>query len=177
MGHVLGEAEGTTAILRYKGVFDYYKFINFVLTWLRKRGYNVLEKTYKHKMSCPHGFELEWDIQSSRKVTPYIMYHIDMAVFLWDAFEVDAIKNGKKVKLWNARMEVRTSFKVELDYLGKWETSGFREKLRNFFDEYVIKKEIVGKYVDQLYYTCVGFHTEQKKFLDMEAKGNVYKEQ
>lgn len=177
MGHVLKEGAGQVSNLRYKGVFDYYKFINFIILWLRKRGYAVHEKTYKHKMSCPHGFEFEWDIRAFRKVTSYVMYHIEFKIFGWDAFEVDAIKNGKKVKLWNMRLEVRPSFKVELDYLGKWEDSDMKRKLRNFFNEYVLKKEMLGKHIDPLYYTCLGLHTEMKKFLEMEAKENTFSQQ
>ena len=51
---------------------------------------------------------------------------------LWDAHEVDAVKDGKKIKLWNARIEVITDFNVECDYQDRCARSAWMKKLKEF---------------------------------------------
>ena len=160
----------TSAVLKYKGVFDFDGLTTFVINWLKKRRYNIDEVKHKNKMSCPHGFEIEWNIKAWRKIDDYYKHHILVKYHLWDAHMVDAVKDGKKVKLWSARMEIKTVFDVECDYNNRWETSQFMEKLRNFYNEYIIKKEIIINHMDPLYYKTLELHTEMKKFLGMETK-------
>jgi hypothetical protein len=169
-GDIIKAADAQIAFrLKYKGVFDYDKLSTFIINWLQARKYHINEKKHKHKMSCPHGFEVERVIEAWRKVDDYFRYNVFVTFFLWDAFEVDAVKHGKKVKLWNARMELQIGFQVVCDYSGKWETNPFYEKLRNFYDQYIIKKEIIIKHVDPLYYKLLSLHTKVKNQLEMET--------
>ncbi len=156
-------------VLKYKGVFDYNKLSTFLIRWLQDRKFEINEGKHKHKMSCPHGFEIEREIIGERKIDDYYMHKVKIGMHLWDAFEVDAVKNGRKVKLWDARMELQLGFIIELDYAGKWEGKPFIEKLRNFYNEYVIKKEIIIKHSDPMYYQCLSLHTKIKELLKMET--------
>ena len=170
MPDIIAEAQGHPALtLRYKGVFDYNGLSTYVIRWLMNRDYKITEKVHKHKMSCPHGFEIERQIEAYKEITEYYRYNIGVNFHLWDASEIDAVKDGKKVKLWNARIEVQLHFDIVCDYADKWGTNWFYEKLRNFFDQYVIKKEIIIKHADPLYYRLLGLHTDLKKFLTMET--------
>jgi hypothetical protein len=169
MSDTIREAQGDAAVLRYKGVFDFDGLTTYIINWLKARGNDLVESKHKHKMSCPFGFEIEWDVKSWRKLDDYFKHNINVSMHLWDAHQVDAVKDGKKVKLWNARIQVTTSFSVECDYQGRWEKSQFLEKLRNFYDQYVIKKEIIAKQADPLYYKCLELHTGMKKFIGMET--------
>lgn len=169
MSYAIKEAQGQTSSLKFKGVFDYDALGTYIIKWLLDRHYHVNEKTHKHKMSCPHGFEIERAIEAYRDISEFYRYKVKVEMFLWDAFQVDAVKGGKKVKLWNARMEIKLIFKVECDYANKWSTGPFMQKLLKFFCEYIIKKEIIIKHADPLYYKLLGFHSDLKKFLGMEA--------
>ena len=105
-----------------------------------------------------------------RKIDDYYMYEIKFHWLLLDAFEVDAVKDGKKVKFWNARLILTCSFKVVCDYEGKWDTSEFLEKLhKNIYCEYVIKKEIIVKHTDPLYYKLLSLQKKVKDMLQMET--------
>jgi len=170
MSYSIKEAKGQPATkLKYKGVFDYDGLSTYVINWLQDHKYELNEKTHKHKMSCPHGFEIERHIEATRKIDAFYQYKVTVIFFLWDAFEVDAVKDGKKMKLWNAQMELRIDFEVVCDYANKWATSPFYEKLLKFYCEYIIKKEIIIKHVDPLYYSLLALHTNFKKFLGMET--------
>lgn len=169
MSYTIKEAQGQVAMLKFKGVFDYDGLTTYIIKWLHDRHYHVNEKTHKHKMSCPHGFEIERAIVAYRDISEFYRYHVKVGMFLWDAFQVDAVKGGKKLKLWNARMTIKISFKVECDYTNKWSTGPFMHNLLKFFCEYIIKKEIIIKHADSLYYKLLGFHTNLKQFLGMET--------
>lgn len=175
MAHTIIEAKATPAFrLKYKGIVDYDKISTFIIKWLQDRHYKINESKHKHKMSCPHGFEIERGIAAWKKIDGYYQHNIDVKILLWDAFEVDAVKHGKKVKLWNARIEVQLGFKIVCDYAGKWDKSPFIEKLhKKVYVQYVIKKEIIIKHADPLYYKLLSLHTKLKKILEMES-GTVF---
>jgi hypothetical protein len=170
MPDIIKEAQGHPALtLRYKGIVDYNGLSTYVIKWLLDRNYKINEKVHKQKMSCPHGFDIDRQIEAYRNITEYYRYKIGVFFRLLDAFEVDAVKNGKKVKLWNARIEVQLHFDIVCDYADKWGKNPFYEKLRNFFDQYIIKKEIIIKHADPVYYRLLGLHADLKKFLEMET--------
>jgi hypothetical protein len=174
-GDIIAEANGHPAFrLKYRGVFDYNKLTTMLISWMQDRKFEINEKVHKHKMSCPHGFEIEREIYGERKVDDYYLHKVEVKLHLWDAFEVDAVKGGEKVKLWNAQMEIQLGFDIVCDYNGKWEKSEFMEKLRNkFYDQYIIKKEIIIKHADPMYYKLLSLHTKIKNFLEMET-GTVF---
>jgi len=170
-GVVIGEAQGHPAFrVKYKGVFDYNKLTTFMLKWLQDRRFEINEKKHKHKYSCPHGFEIDREIHAWRKIDDYYRYDVQINWLLWDAFEVDAVKDGKNVKLWNARMEVQIHFDVVYDYQGKFEKNPWLEKLRDkVLTQYIIKKEIIVMNADPLYYKLLELHKKVKEFLEMET--------
>ncbi len=170
MPDIIGEANAHPAFrLKYKGVFDYDKLTTFVIKWMQHRKFNINESKHKHKYSCPHGFEIERAIEGWRKIDDYYRYDIEVSFHLWDAFEVEAVKDGRTRKLWNARVEIQISFDVVCDYQDRWGKSPFMERLRNFYDQYIIKKEIIAKHADPLYYKLLSLNTKIKNFLEMET--------
>jgi hypothetical protein len=174
MSHKIMEAnadpkEWPATMLKFKGVFDYNKLSTMIINWLRNQNFRFTEGVHNHKMSCPHGFEIEREIYAEKKIDDYYQHNITILIHMWDAFEVDAVKDGKKVKLWNARIEIRMGYAVVLDYADKWGKTAFLEKLRRFYDEYIIKREIIIKQGDPLYYKVLGFHTTLKKFFEIEG--------
>lgn len=170
MSHVIKEARGEPATtLKFKGVFDYDGLTAYLMKWLQDRHYQITEKNHKHKMSCPHGFEIERSIVAYRDISEFYRYNVGIEIHLWDAFQVDAVKGGKKMKLWNARIEIQLNFKVECDYSNKWNTGPFMQKLLVFFCNHIIKKEIIIKHADKLYYKLLALHSNIKKFIGMET--------
>jgi len=164
---------GGGATLRYNGVFDYDKLSRMILKWLSERHYEVTEGTHKHKMSCPHGFEIERKIVGVRKVNDFIEYQVNFAMHLWDAHQVEVVKDGKKIKSWKARIELISSMQVIIDYQNRWDTP-FKKKLLRFFIEYILKKEMLIKHIDPLYYKVYKLHQKIQDFLGMQSVTKVY---
>jgi len=170
MPDIIAEANAHPAFrLKYKGIFDYNNLTTFLINWLKERNFEVTEKVHKHKMSCPHGFEIEREIVGEKKITEYFQHVIEFKMHLWDASEVEAIKNGKKVMLWNARIEVQMGFDIVCDYADKWGKTPFLEKLLKFYNRYIIKREIIIKHADSVYYKLLGLNTKVKKMFEMET--------
>lgn len=167
---ILKETDVTRAVvLKYKGVFDFDGMMDYAFKWFKDRGFEFNEKKHKHKMSCPRGFEIEWDVEAWRKIDDFYKYKLFISLHAWDAYQVDAIKDGKKVKMWYMRLELATGFQVECDYQGRWSKTPFMNKLLNFYTQYIIKKDIVVKHGDALYYKALELHTGLKKFIGMTA--------
>jgi hypothetical protein len=170
MSHTIDEAIGMPDMrLKVKGTIDYNGLTTFVIKWLLDRKYHVQESKHKHKMSCPHGFKIERNLLAWRKIDDYFQHDIVVRFFFFDAHEVDAVKDGKKVKLWNGRLNLHLGFEVKCDYADRWGKTIFLEKLRRFYDEYIIKKEIIAWHADPLHYEILRLHTDIKKFLEMET--------
>lgn len=169
-GDIIGEATAHPAfIIKYRGVFDYDGITTFVIKWFKKRKFNVNEKKHKHKMSCPHGLDIDWGVEFWKKIDDYYMYQADVQFRLWNARQVEVVKDGKKKMLWYAELKVVIGMDVVCDYMGRWETNQFFERLRNFYDQYIIKVDIRVRHVDPFYYKLLDLQTEIKKKLEMEA--------
>ncbi|MBT5022593.1 hypothetical protein HON01_07210, partial [Candidatus Woesearchaeota archaeon] len=152
MSHTLQETQGQISVIKYDGVFDYDGLVDFLFGWFKSRSWFIQEKTFKHKKSGL-GHEIEREFTNWRKISEYYKYNVGVKMHLWDAYPIDAVKDGKKQKLMRARIEIILDFSVECDYQGKYESSQFLEKLRNFMHEYVMKKDIIVQHGDSLYYT------------------------
>ncbi|MFC1722983.1 hypothetical protein ACFL0V_02490 [Nanoarchaeota archaeon] len=159
--------------LRYKGVFDYNMLGKIIIKWFKDHKMRLLEGKHKHKMSCPHGFEIERTFIGERKIDDFIKYHANVNLHFWDAHEVDAVKDGKQVKLWKGRIEIKTGLKIEIDYQNKWNPP-YKSKLLAFLGNYVLKKELIVKHGDPHYFDLLRLHTKMKEHLGAETTANVF---
>src|SRR3989344_8500881 len=117
------------AKIRYRGLFDFEGLFRLMRGWFEAREYEFFEKRYKHK-SKPEGAELEINFEAYRDINEYARNYIRLYFHLWEAEEVEVVKDGKKKKMWNARMYVEFPGFVELDYEDQWEGTPFLRKLR-----------------------------------------------
>jgi hypothetical protein len=161
-------------IIRYKGIFDMEGLYRLIVQWLKSRRYWVQESTYKHKVPSPLGAEEEIGFKGNRKVDDYYMYDVIINFHLWNMQEVDVIRDGKKVKLTRARMEVVLTGTMTLDYQGRFEKSPFYKKLRDFYHKYIIKDQLEFLYYDTFYYRLIKLQALVKDYLDMQAKSHEY---
>jgi len=160
-------------ILKYKGIFDISTLYRFIAEWLINEGFEFQEKVYKHK---PPEIELSW--VARKKITGYVLYQINLEFHFYGIKDIEVIKDGIKRKMQDARVEITFSGKVETDYPDiygerRWDKSAFTAKLKDIFEDYVIKKDIDFKHVDPLYYYILKFYEDVKKFLEMQAVGEL----
>ena len=159
--------------IRYKGLCDFDGLYNLIIQWMKSQGYWVQETKYKHKVPSPLGAEQEMTFKGEKEVTEFYKYHISVDFHLWDMTEVEAEVKGAKKKLSNMRMEIVLSGAVELDPEGRFEKTGFLQKLRHFYMWYIIKADMF-MWFDELRYRVYKLHGIIKDYLDMQAKGHEY---
>lgn len=160
------------ARLKFKGTFDLDGLYRTMYGWFEEKQYEFHETLYKAK--APE-LELEWT--GERKKTGYIRDVIKVYLHLFGS-EVEAVKKGVKQRLMKGRMLIDFSGTLETDYPSitgerKW-TSPWLRKLQNFYNRYIIKKEIDLLHEDTLYYEIYQLHDVVKNYLDLEAKGYTY---
>jgi hypothetical protein len=174
---ILKEEPTNKLTIKFNGIFDFNGLYKVAHDWIVNQNYYFEEKLYKHKVPTPAGAEQDIMWEGWRKVNEYVRYWINVYIKLFDLKEIEVIKEGKKKKLYKARMFIEISGKVELDYSNRFGNSLFGIMLRNFMHKHVWKYtegRISSIWGDELYYRTLKLHQVIKEFLDMESKGNAY---
>lgn len=162
-------------LIRYKGVFDYDGMYKMMHAWLVSKRFLFHEDKYKDKVSTPFGNEIEAKWSAEKKVTEFVMEKISIEFHLWDAAETEIIKDGKKVKMYKARMEIKFFAELMLDYNKKFsEGTTFAKKLGKFYVENIIYWDWRIRYANALEYAVYDLQTKVKKYLNMDTGSSAY---
>ena len=164
-------------LIRHNGVFDYEGLYKMMHSWLINKRYLFHETKYKDKVSTPFGNEIEVDWTAEKKVTEFIKEIVSVRFHLWDAADVEIIKDGKKVKMTKARMEIKITADMKLDYNEKFSgknASNIVKKLGEFYVDHVMYWDLRLRYINTLEYSLFDFQTKVKKYLNAETSSNAY---
>ncbi|RJQ16879.1 hypothetical protein C4573_02345 [Candidatus Woesearchaeota archaeon] len=157
----------------YNGIFDFDGVYRFMYDWIIREGYDFHEKRYKDKPDTHGGSEAEIEWECDRKETEYIKQHLFFYFHTRDAVEVEVVVNGVKKTMTKARLEIRLSCFLELDWQNR-----FKGKISKLFGELLMKKilkwEWILKYGDDLYYRVYGLGEQVKTFLNMSTDKGAY---
>ncbi|MBU0461389.1 MAG: hypothetical protein KJ574_02255 [Nanoarchaeota archaeon] len=158
-------ARSQVSLIKYKGLLDMDGLFDMIYKWMMVNQFTEFnEEVYKHKMP-----ELERKWVGLKNRTEYVSEIFEFECHFWGVKPVEVVKDGHKKKMYNARGEMKFTYVIQTDWEGKWETSVFLLKLRNFFDSYVIKKKLIFEYIDPLEKKVIELASEVKRFLGMEG--------
>lgn len=163
-------------IIKYVGIFDMNDLMRTMRSWIVNQGYEFHEKSVKHKVPTPIGAEQEFGWWGWRKVNSYVKYHIDMYTKYWRLHDVEVVREGKKQKLQHARIQIEITGRCELDWTNRFGGSAFLQALADFYNNYIIRKDIDLVYTDQLYYRLYKLQQTIKKVLEFETKESAYED-
>ncbi len=160
--------------IKHHGIFDLNGMYQMIYNWFVDRGFEVIEKKFKHKVPTPAGMEEEiwWDAWI--KETDYMKNWIHIIFFFYEIKEVDVVKEGKKKKLTRVRILIELKADIETDWQKKWERSAFLSHLQKYYERFIIKKDIDNIWWDKLHYNRLKLHAAIKEYLDAEAKANAF---
>jgi len=165
--------EGYISHVRYSGIFDLEGLYKVMIRWFKERNYFFHEHTYKYKPDFGGKTEeVKWYCE--REEDDYVKSVILIYFHIWDIEPVEVIKDGKKKRLFNARMDIRFTPIAYLDWQGKWEKNRFTRWLRKFYHQFVIKKEIDNMHTDAIHYRVYKLQRIVKEHLEMESKGYAH---
>ncbi|MFC1801637.1 hypothetical protein ACFLZB_04190 [Nanoarchaeota archaeon] len=161
-------------MIQYTGLFDFDTLYLAVVDWAKAHRYKLDEDTYKHKVPSPKGAEQEMWLRLEKEISEIYMFKISIDFHLWDMTEVEVIKDGRKKTLTNARLQVKISGNLVVDWQNRFEKNKFTLALRNFLETYVWKRKITSVWGDTLYYRMWNLHSMIKKQLDMQSAWHEY---
>ena len=137
--------------------------------WIIDSGYEFQEMQYKHKVPDPAGYEQELRWYGWRKVTGYVKYNIHVYFHLWEIKDVELVKQGRKKRMWNARVLIEIKGDVETDWNNYFEraNSKFLIGLREWINKYLLFNKIMSSWTDEHYYRIYKLHLVAKQALGM----------
>lgn len=160
-------------IIEYKGIFDLEGLYKMIIKWLQDRSYEFHEKTYKHKPGMV-GKEQEMKWEAWQKYNDYVRFWFDVYIHVWDIIEVEVVRDNQKVKMVKARIRIVLGGRVDRDWLGTWNKNKSLRRLRDFYDKYVVFKDMSSVWSDLMHYKLVKLQNEIKEYLGMETPSRAY---
>ncbi len=160
-------------IIKKRGRIDLNHVFNEIKNWLEDNDFEFHEKAIKQK-ERPEGTKLESLWWACKDMTEYVRYHVDLLFIITNITPVEVVKEGKKSVVQDCRFQVELKGRIELDWQKRFKGSRFLQKLQDFYHNYIIKKDILFHWGDQLEYRLLKLHRLIKDVLDFETRTNAY---
>lgn len=162
-----------TETIEYKGIFDLEGLYKMIIKWLQDRSYEFHEKIYKHKPGDV-GKQQEMKWEAWQKWDEYIRFWFTLHIHVWDMLDVEVVKDNQTIKMIKGRIRIQINGKIDRDYQGRWNKSKNIRRLRDFFDKYVIFKDMSSVWGDLMHYKLVKLQNEIKEYLGMTTPSKAF---
>ncbi|MFH1439081.1 MAG: hypothetical protein ABIG89_00825 [Candidatus Woesearchaeota archaeon] len=172
MGITMGVGAQPQSII-FKGIFDFDDLYKSLHEWFVFKGYTLHESKYKMK-SKDTGVEKEIIWTAWRNVTDFIKYWFNIHIQMWNIEPIEVVKDGQKKVLIKARLFIQINAKIECDYNNRFESSKFKQNLRKFLVDFVLKGKIDSMWGDKAQFMQYKVLDVIKQTLDMQIKGNEH---
>jgi hypothetical protein len=157
----------------FKGIFDFDELYRQLYDWFDFRGYTLHEGKYKLK-NKDTGREKEITWQAWRKVNDFLKAWFKIHIQVWNIEPIEVVKDGEKKILTKARLFILINGAVEIDYDDMFESSKFKQALKDFLVSFVIKAKIDSMWGDKVQFMQYKVLDVVKQTLDMQIKGNEH---
>ena len=141
--------------IKQTGIFSFKDFYSFIYDWLREENYDVFEKRYTEKVKGDtKDLEITWNAE--REISDYFKFVITMDWLILGMKSVEVQKEGKKVKMESAALEIKFRAILVKDYEDRWENHPFWKFMRGLYERYIIKNRVDEyqiKLMEFLYFT------------------------
>lgn len=166
----------TTFRIKHRGIFDMNGLFKTMRKWLFDQGYEMHEKSYKHKVPVPTGAEQEFEWWAWKRVNNYVKFHFEIFIRIYDLKQVEVIREGKKKTLTQGSLLMELAPSIEIDYQNRFGGSKLMQSLHDFYVKYVMNYPIDLKWGDEIYYRMLKLQTVIKEYLNFETKTNAYQD-
>lgn len=154
------------ATIHYRGKFDLDGLYKMQYKWFKDHNFDFYESLHKSKKP---ELELTWDAE--RKISGYIKQYVSLQYHFWGLHDIEVVEDGVKKKMNEGRFTLHFFLNVKTDYEESWEEekSKLRKRLKHFYENYIIKKEILVNQVQALTDEVRELQDKTKEFLGMEG--------
>ena len=124
--------------LEHEGLFDFKEMYKLIDTWLLEKFYDKREIKNIEYVEA-EGKYIEIWLMPWKKITDYAQFEIRIRIFIKGMKEVEAEKDGIKVKLNQGKISMIFDSYLTTDYEGRWEQKPIFYFLRTIFDKYIYR--------------------------------------
>lgn len=165
--------------LRKYGIIDLDGLYKAVYRWFYDEKMYFEEPLSRVRPGTAAGKEYEYRWTGWRKINDYAKQNIRIQTHVWDAKDIEVVRDGHKIRLTKCRIRIEFNGEVEVDYKKSDGSTIFKGKfgsiLGKMYNTFILQEERqLANWWDELYYRLFKLHTICKEYLDMEAKGNAY---
>lgn len=153
--------------VKWRGLFNYSELLQAIKSWFKSYDYHFEEPT--HKWKTGDGYEAEIKFKGNRKVNEYVKYYLEVFLRTWDMKEVEVVKDGQKFKMYDGKVAIEISGKVEFDWQKRFGGNKFLQHLQDFFHKFIIRQDINEKWEDELLFKMMNLTKVIKEKLGHEA--------
>lgn len=159
---------GTFMVRQKAGLFSFSELYGFMFRWLDSEEYTTDEKEYTEKVK-PNGKDIFIEWRARRRISDYFRFYVQIIISVIGMTEIEAEKEGTKLKLNRGEIRIDVNVFLEKDYESKWETSPIAKFMRGVYDRYIIKGRIL-QYQIKVRDEAINFTDQIKAFLALEAR-------
>lgn len=160
-------------VIKKRGRISLDRVFEGIRDWMVENDFEFHEKSVKKKEKA-EGAKIENMWWAWKDVTEYVRFHIDLLFIITNIMPAEVVRNGEKEVVYDCRFLVEINGRIELDWQKRFKGSKFLQKLQDFLHAYIIKKDILFIYGDQLEYRMLKLHRFIKELLEFETKTNAY---
>ena len=126
-----------TEKIKLSGIFNFKDTYQFAYRWLNDEDYDVEEQKYVETVS---GDSKDIDITwvAVKKLSDYFRSDIKMVWRILGMTDVEAERDGKRIKTNKGNFEIKFAGTLTLDYDSKWDVNPFMKFVRDIYDKYVV---------------------------------------
>ena len=154
--------------IQYRGLINMQGLFVVMKKWFEEHQYEFQEYTVKSKITGD-GLRREYVWSAWKRINEYVQYDVKLLMEIRNAEDVEVIRAGEKQKLTQCRVTIEIYPKLTLDPDKRWQGK-FIKKLQDFMHNYLIKKEVLYIWIDQLDYRMLKLQHVIQEYLEFESK-------
>ena len=154
--------------VRHKGIYNYSDVYAFCYEWFKEEDYVLEENKYIEKNS-EFGKEVIIEWKAWKKISDYFKNVIIVKWHILGQTDVEAEREGRKVKSNKGDLKITFQAQLERDYEERWEVNPVYKFFRGIYDRYIVKTTM-DEYEIRLAKKTQEAIEELKGFLTLEGK-------
>ena len=151
--------------LNYDGPFDANALHRILTSFWKEKGFDFhTHKEFEHDTKT--GKHIEWQLKPWKQIAHETRHLVKMRVLIYNYKKVDAVVDGKKVKIGNGKVVIYFDGYVELDQWNVWENRPFFQFLRSIYTNFVYKL-YTERFEQRLTYDFNHLYHQVEQFFNM----------
>ncbi len=159
--------------LKHTGNFDFKEFYRWCYDFLSEEtSLKVTENRYIEKvLADAKSVDIFWT--GTRKITSYFLFEVKIQWRILGLKDVEIQKDGQKIKVQNASVEIKVKGTLKRDYEDQFEAKSWTKSLMEIYDKYFVPARI-DEYETKLISDCNEFLDQAKAYLELLGnKGDI----